>query len=143
MRGIAAPNPPRWHGPPVALLVAACSGGSSTGSLGVANVASSSARTLSSPGCPASHGPLAFSRCRRVHGVTDFPGPGGPIQASLGSGLDPSDRACQATLRVRQPVLPTASPAGRPDASLRPAQRDLPQRAPARPHRAPAQMTSV
>ncbi len=87
MKGIAAPNPLRRLGlrvaglAPVAPLVAAREGGSNAGSPGVAHVASSSASTSSSPGSSASHEPLAFSRCMRAHGVTDFPDPdphGGP-----------------------------------------------------------------
>jgi hypothetical protein len=110
MKGIAAPNPLRRHGPPVALLAAACGGGSSAGSPGVAKVASSSASRLSSPGSSASHDPLAFSRCS---GSTEArtPDPGGPTQAGPGSGLDPSDPTCQANRQACQSLLPTANTA--------------------------------
>jgi hypothetical protein len=60
MSGVAAPNPLRRHGLPVAPLVAAYAGKSNAGGPCMAVVASSSASTSS----PASHDPLVLARCR-------------------------------------------------------------------------------
>jgi hypothetical protein len=114
MKGMAAPNPLRRHGLPVAGLaavaLAACDCGSNAGSQRVAHVASSSANTSSSPSSSASsHDPLAFSRCMRAHGVTDFPDSGGPIQASPGSDMDPNNPTYQAASQPRQSLLLTAT----------------------------------
>ncbi len=80
---------PRWAWPPtarttaaiiatagLALLAAACGGGSNSGSPGVANVGSSTSAS-SSATTSASNGPLAFSRCMRSRGVPNFPDPNG------------------------------------------------------------------
>lgn len=98
----------------VGLAVAACSHPSS--GPGVANAASSSSTSVSSPASSsASADPLAFARCMRAHGVTDFPD-SGPIggNASPGSDLDPSSPTYQVALRACQSLWPTHSdnPAG-------------------------------
>ncbi len=87
----------------IVLLVAACGGGpSSTGSGG---------SSTGSGGSPTAAGPpqsqeLAFARCMRAHGVTDFPDSGGPLQPSPGSDLDlnnPTYRAAQQACRSLEP----------------------------------------
>jgi hypothetical protein len=90
----------------VALPVAACGGGS-PGSPAVANAGSSTPSGSSSPSSSASHDPLAFPRCMRAHGVTDFPDSGGPIQASPGSDLDPSNPTYKAARQACQSLQTT------------------------------------
>jgi hypothetical protein len=81
----------------IALLTAACGGRpSSTGSAGSPN-AEGSAQAQQ----------LAFARCMRSHGVTDYPDSGGPIQASPGSDLDPSNPAYRAARQACQSLQPT------------------------------------
>jgi hypothetical protein len=86
------------------LLAAACSSSSpsSTGSGG---------SSTGSGGSPTAAGPpqsqeLAFARCMRAHGVTDFPDSGGPLQPSPGSDLNinnPTYRAAQQVCRSLEP----------------------------------------
>jgi hypothetical protein len=90
----------------VALLAAAC-GGARPGSPGVADAGSSSASGSSSPSSSASHDPLAFARCMRAHGVTDFPDSGGLGQASPGSDLDPANPTYRAAWQACQALWPT------------------------------------
>jgi hypothetical protein len=80
----------------LALLTAACGGSpSSTGSGGSPN-AEASAQSQQ----------LAFARCMRSHGVTEYPDSGGPIQASPGSDLDPGSPAYQAARQACQSLQP-------------------------------------
>jgi hypothetical protein len=80
----------------IALLTAACGGSpSSTGSGGSPNAGGSA------------QSQLAFARCMRSHGVTNFPDSGGPIQASPGSDLDPSNPTYRAARQACQSLLPT------------------------------------
>ena len=83
----------------IALLTAACGGSlSSTGHGGSPN-AEGSAQSQQ----------LAFARCMRAHGVTDYPDSGGPIQASPGSDLDPSNPTYRAARQACQSLLPTVN----------------------------------
>jgi hypothetical protein len=98
-------------------LVASACGSSSPG---VANVGAGSATTLvsgsssSNGGSKQSHA-LAFARCMRSHGVTNFPDPSssGAISISAGSssGLDPSSPQFQAAQKTCQSLLPRPSAA--------------------------------
>ena len=84
----------------VGLLAAACGGSPGPG---VANAGPASSASPSASG----HGsPLAYSRCMRAHGITDFPDPDSNgnlgLNAGPGSGLDPNspqfkaaDQACK------------------------------------------------
>jgi hypothetical protein len=96
------------------LLTAACGGSpSSTGSGGSSTGSGSSSQA----GGSAQAAQLAFARCMRAHGVTDYPDSGGPAQPSPGSDLDPSnptDRAARQACQSLQPrtYLPPAQ-AGR------------------------------
>lgn len=84
----------------VAPLVAACGGGSN---------GPRAQSGSSSPGPSATPDPLAFARCMRSHGVTDYPDSGGPAQASPGSDLDPGNPAYQRARSACQPLMPRAS----------------------------------
>ena len=81
----------------IALLTAACGGSpSSTSSAGSPN-AEGSAQAQQ----------LAFARCMRAHGVTDYPDSGGPIQASPGGDLDPGNPTYRAARQACQSLQPT------------------------------------
>jgi hypothetical protein len=89
-----------------AAIVAACSQGSP--GPGVANVASS-ASGASSPGGSASPDPLAFARCMRAHGVTDYPDSGVLLGASPGTDLDYNNPTYRAARQACQSLRPVAS----------------------------------
>jgi hypothetical protein len=80
----------------VAMLTAACGGSPSSAASGGSPNAAESAQSKQ----------LAFARCMRAHGVTDYPDSGGPIQASPGSDLDPSNPTYRAARQRCQPLLP-------------------------------------
>ena len=77
----------------LALLSACVGGGSSTGSRGAPD--------------PGGSQQLAFARCMRAHGVTDFPDSGGPLQPSPGSDLYPGNPTYRAARQACQKLLPT------------------------------------
>jgi hypothetical protein len=56
---------------------------------------------------------LAFSKCMRTHGVSNFPdpSPGGGIQISIGSGLNPFSPAFKAAQSACGKLLPGGGPA--------------------------------
>lgn len=95
----------------IALLTAACGGSpSSTASGGSPNAgrpspagSSGSANAAES----AQSQQLAFARCMRAHGVTDYPDSGGPIEADPRSDLDPSNPTYQAARQACQSLRPT------------------------------------
>ena len=80
----------------LALLTGACGG------------SPSSARSAGSPNAEGSaqSQQLAFARCMRSHGVTDYPD-AGPIQASPGSDLDPGNPTYRAARQSCQSLQPT------------------------------------
>ena len=81
----------------IALLTAACGGGSS-GSGGSALGSSSGSSAASASG-------LAYSRCMRAHGVPNFPDPG--AQGGLNAkGIDPNNPVVHAAAQVCQHLLP-------------------------------------
>jgi hypothetical protein len=109
VKGLAASNPLRRHGLPVAaiiatavlaLLAAACSGGSpsSAGSGGSPNAAGSS----NSPSA------VAYSACMRSHGVPNFPDPtsNGQVPKADPQQLGVSSSQLQADQRACQHLLP-------------------------------------
>jgi hypothetical protein len=55
---------------------------------------------------------LAFSKCMRVHGVSNFPdpSPGGGIQINIGSGLNPLSPAFKAAQSTCRKLLPGGGP---------------------------------
>jgi hypothetical protein len=84
----------------IALLTAACGGSpSSAGSAGSGGSPNAGASAQSRQ--------LAFARCMRSHGVTDYPDSGGPIQASPGRDLDPGNPAYRAAQQACQSLGPT------------------------------------
>jgi hypothetical protein len=88
----------------VALLTAACSGGSTT-STGVADPGSTSSHSTSAAYAKA----LAYSECIRSHGVPNFPDPtisNGSIDLNLGNGVGVS----QSTLQAAQNACKSLSP---------------------------------
>jgi hypothetical protein len=82
----------------LALVAAACSSGAKTGT--GAGPAHGSAR----------HSELAFSRCMRAHGISDFPDPnpqgGLELNAGSGTGLDPKSPRFKAAWSACRPLLP-------------------------------------
>ena len=106
----------------VALLVAACGGGS-PGGPGVANAgSSSSASASSSPSSSAPAGPLALAGCMRAHGITDFPDPdpSGGFDLSGSGDLNPANPAYQAAAQACRSLGRT--PTGKSGPTLSPQQ---------------------
>jgi hypothetical protein len=93
-----------------AFLAAGC--GSSPASVGVAQVAATTASTTSASPTPASksNGPAAYSECMRSHGVPKFPDPDSQghlmIRVGPGTGLDPNSPAFRAAQRTCQKLMP-------------------------------------
>jgi hypothetical protein len=87
----------------VVLLATACAGGSNVP--GVAGQGSSSTPAASPSGDPMDAA-LAYARCMREHGISDFPDPqpgGGPIQVGSSWGtpqFNAADDACKSLLPV-------------------------------------------
>src|SRR5438874_8107207 len=83
-----------------AFVVAGC--GSSPASVGVAQIATTtSSTTSSSPAASSnSHGPAAYSKCMRSHGVPKFPDPDGQghlqLRVGPGTGINPDSSAFRA-----------------------------------------------
>ena len=111
MKRMAAPHPLRRHGLPVAaiiatavlaLLAAACSGGSrsSAGSGGAPNAGGSS----SSPSA------VAYSACMRSHGVPNYPDPdsSGQLPKTSAQRLGVSTSQLQGAQQACQHLLPNA-----------------------------------
>jgi hypothetical protein len=105
----------------LALTAAACSSGSK--SPGVASAGSSSPTSTSSSSTRASL--LAYSRCMRAQGITDFPDPDSrgnlSLDAGPGSDLDPNNPRYRAAHNACKSLLPPqqAPPAGTKEANLR------------------------
>jgi hypothetical protein len=87
------------------MFTAACGGG--TSSTGVAGLGSASPSASSSSGGGSA---VAFSRCMRAHGITDFPdpGPNGGIglNGAPGSDLDRNNPRFQAAFQACRSLLP-------------------------------------
>jgi hypothetical protein len=100
---------------PIALLLAACSGGSSAASVARLSATATNASTPSNSlaASAAGTGPLAFAHCMRAHGLPNFPDPNG-------SGVFDKSKLSQmgySTSQLRavqdgpcKSLLPTASP---------------------------------
>lgn len=93
----------------VGLFAVACSKDNAADP-GVARLSSSSAGATSSASGSAHGSLLAYSRCMRSHGITDFPDPSGKgelaIQAHPGSDLNPKNPQFAAADRACKPLLP-------------------------------------
>jgi hypothetical protein len=94
----------------IVLLATACAGGPS--GPGVAGQGASSSPSASPSGDPRD-AELAYSKCMREHGITDFPDPqpggGIAIQAGPGSDLDPDNPQFKAADEACKSLLPTPS----------------------------------
>jgi hypothetical protein len=110
----------------VALLAAACGGGSD--GPGVANLGSSSHTSGDSSSNGATKADaLAYSKCMRAHGITDFPDPNSKgqiaISAGPGSDLDPNSPRWQSAQEACKALAPSpgtpAQQAGRRAAALK------------------------
>lgn len=91
----------------IVLLTAACGGSPAATGSGNSSSAGSSPGSPQATGSPQSR-QLAFARCMRAHGITDFPDSGSPIQPSPGSDLNPDNPTYQAArqaCRALQPVM--------------------------------------
>jgi hypothetical protein len=82
-----------------ALLTAACGGSSSSTGSGSSPDAGGTAQSQQ----------LAFARCMRAHGVTDYPDSGVLIQPRPGSDLDPNNPIYRAARQACQSLLPRAN----------------------------------
>jgi hypothetical protein len=106
-----------------ALIITACGSGSGSKGPGVASV-SPSGSASSSPGAPRAS-MLAYARCMRAHGLTDFPDPGAngnlQLNADQGSNLDPNSVAFKAADAACKSLLPApqAAPGGAKAQNLR------------------------
>jgi hypothetical protein len=95
----------------LALLVAACGGGSTSATVAGAGSATSTS-VASANGSPSNEAAqaLAYSQCMRDHGITDFPDPdangGLTISASPGSNLDPNSPQYQAADEACKSLMP-------------------------------------
>jgi hypothetical protein len=93
----------------LALLTAACSSAGSSGPA-VASVSSSASPSSSTGSTRASA--LAYSRCMRAHGVTDFPDPGADGHITLpGRGAHAQSPKLAAAQQACQSLLPPAEKA--------------------------------
>ena len=108
----------------VGMFAAACSKDNAA-SPGVARLSSSSASATSSASGSAHGSMLAYSRCMRSHGITDFPDPSGKgeiaIEGHPGSDLDPKNPQFAAADRACKPLLPNHGqpPPGAKQAALK------------------------
>ena len=91
------------------LLAAACGGPSGPG---VANVGTAAS---ASPSASAHGSPLAYARCMRAHGITNFPDPDSngnlALDAGPGTGIDPNSPQYKAADRACKPLLPAGNAA--------------------------------
>ena len=113
----------------VALFAGACSGGSgASGAAGVASAGSKGAKSSNARSDSSRDGdPLAYSRCMRAHGVTNFPDPdpNGGISISHGNGLDPDSpqfKSADAACKAQMPHMPQAQQSKMKAAALKYAQ---------------------
>ena len=83
----------------LALLVAGC-GGASPGSPATAKGGPSA------PNSPASAKEIAFARCMRAHGVTNYPDSGGPLKVTGSGDLNPSNPIYRTAQQACRPLLP-------------------------------------
>jgi hypothetical protein len=110
------------------LMAGACSGGPK--SPGVAESGPATTANRASSGGPKSLGALAemmaYARCMRTHGISDFPdptrnpgGPGGSFQFSGGPGsdLNPHNPSYEAANKACQPLLPNGGAIPAPSAT--------------------------
>jgi hypothetical protein len=88
----------------VALLAAACSGGSASPGTGSGS---------GSPGGSGKTSELAYSQCMRAHGIKNFPDPnangGINISGGQGTGLDPASPQFQAADKACKSLMPASS----------------------------------
>jgi hypothetical protein len=92
----------------IGLLAAACGGASGPG---VANVGSAAS---ASPGSSGHGSALAYARCMRSHGITNFPDPDSngnlSLDAGPGTGIYPSSPQHKAADRACKPLMPPGDP---------------------------------
>jgi hypothetical protein len=104
----------------VAIAAAACGGGS--GGAGVAGAGAPTRTGSSSSSHPHGKGsPLALAQCMRAHGVSNFPDPDTSgriaVQASPGSGLDPTSPQFQAAQQACKAFAPPGLASGKAGAN--------------------------
>jgi hypothetical protein len=94
----------------IGLLVAACGGGSNGPA--VATVGTSTTAAKSAPGGSSGKGLLAFSRCMRSHGVSNFPDPGsnGLISISSANGVNLNSALFKSAQAACQSLMPGGKP---------------------------------
>jgi hypothetical protein len=84
----------------MALLTVACG---SSPSFGGSSPAADGGSSSASPGL------VAFARCMRAHGVTDYPDSGAPASVAPGSDLNPSNPAYQSARQACEYLHPHAN----------------------------------
>lgn len=96
----------------VALLASGCSGGSA-GKAGVVSVGAKGDKSSKTADPSGKGDPLAYSRCMRAHGLTNFPDPdaNGGISINQDSGLDPKSPQFKAADAACKAFMPPLSPA--------------------------------
>jgi hypothetical protein len=91
----------------IVLLAPACAGGSN--GPGVAGQGASSTPSASPSGDPGDGG-LAYAKCMRDHGISDYPDPGAsggiPIRVEPGSDMDPDNPQFKAAEQACKSLLP-------------------------------------
>ncbi len=104
----------------LALLLALGGCASGSGDPGVASLAATSTGSTGSGATPnaasGASGALAYAKCMRAHGISDFPDPEGGgfrIQASNGSDLAPDNPRFKAAQQACRSLEPTPDPAKR------------------------------
>jgi hypothetical protein len=97
-------------GPLACGLFAAACGSSGSGGAPVASISSSPSASATSSGGSAHASTLAYARCMRAHGITDFPDPDANgnlgLNAQPGSDLDPNNPAYKAANSACKSLLP-------------------------------------
>jgi hypothetical protein len=101
-------------GPLACGLFAAACGSSGSGAAPVASISSSPSASATSSGGSARASMLAYARCMRAHGISDFPDPDANGDLSLdskpGSDLDPNNPAYKAANSACKSLLPARRP---------------------------------
>jgi hypothetical protein len=96
-----------------AAVAAGCGGGSTTP--GVASLNTTTAAPSSSGASSGAGSQLAYSKCMRAHGVTNFPDPKSTgelvLEAHPGNGLDMNDPTFKSADQACKSLLPQVSPA--------------------------------
>jgi hypothetical protein len=102
-----------------ALLAAGCSGGSPSDPKVASISPSADASSPDAGGAEGRPSALAYSKCMRAHGISDFPDPNSSgdiaLNAQPGSDIDPNNPKYQAADRTCKPLMPDSGPPASPE----------------------------